>query len=260
MFPMMYPVQTPPPARPWLSWLIAAAMAALAAYLGLPKLPPIPGLPPITQPQPQPECPPKQEPPKPPTNPTAAIAQIQFGNAGCTAAPIAPRRKDGRWDVLTASHCVPNVGGRGTMVFKDGRRVGVTVAALDRTADWCWLTTDTADDLPYLTLAAASPKKGEAVWHAGYGIDKPTNREDGEATGVHTAEGQQEFVLSVSSGDSGGPVMLNSTNEVVTSVCCTQARGQRVPMYGSTTERIRAGRPATLSDEWIPVQMPECKK
>src|SRR5262245_33958245 len=43
----------------------------------------------------------------------AAIGRIRFGNAGCTATVIYPRRSDGRWDILTAAHCTGGVGSRG---------------------------------------------------------------------------------------------------------------------------------------------------
>ncbi len=54
-------------------------------------------------------APPKPD-PKPPgdgkLDPVAALGRIRFGNAGCTATVIGPRRPDGKWDVLTAAECL----------------------------------------------------------------------------------------------------------------------------------------------------------
>src|SRR6185312_15261015 len=100
------------------------SLLALACALGMPfaarscqsPAPP----PPAPQPQPQPE-PPKPDPkPEPKPDTAKAIARIQFGNAGCTCTVIGPRRDDGSWWCLTASHCVKGVGQRGTMRMLDG--------------------------------------------------------------------------------------------------------------------------------------------
>jgi hypothetical protein len=138
-----------------------------------------PGAPPGTTPPPV----------KPPTkaDPVNAIGRITFGRAGCTATVIAPRRADGRWDVLTAAHCTETgVGSKGSMSFKDGRKVGVTVARRDERADVCWLVTDSAElgELPFAELAAELPAAGTPVWHMGYGVDRPGTRARGSrATG-----------------------------------------------------------------------------
>jgi hypothetical protein len=86
--------------------------------------------------------PPGGDKPKPPADPkdgkedpSAAIGRVRFGSAGCTAAAIHPRRPDGRWDVLCAAHCVTQVGQRGTMTLKDGRVIGVRVAAMNKSSD-----------------------------------------------------------------------------------------------------------------------------
>lgn len=60
------------------------------------KVPPI--TPPVTPPT-----------PKAKADPWNALGRIQFVNAGCTATVVHPRRADGRWDVLTAAHCVDHV-------------------------------------------------------------------------------------------------------------------------------------------------------
>jgi len=206
-------------------------------------------------------APPKPD-PKPPgkADPMQAIGKLRFGNAGCTATVIGPRRADGKWDILTASHCTGGTGSRGSFTMKDGRTLAVTVAARNTTPDLTWLVTDeTVDDLPFATLAAKNPPVGTEVWHMGYGIDKPGNREDGRITGTETTDGQLQMELSVSSGDSGGGIFRADTNELVAVVCCTTERGRKTIMFGGSAERANRMRPISKTDlEWEPLAIPMC--
>lgn len=202
-------------------------------------------------------------------DPPAAIAKISFPPFACTACPIGPRRADGKWDILTAAHCVDHlrVGARGQMRLLDGRTIGVVVAVVDSTCDVCWLVTEEAiEDMPYANLAPANPAVGVAVWHAGYGIDRPGNREEGVVTGNENSRGQLAFTLNVSSGDSGGPIFRKDTNEVVSTVCCTQGRGVKTTMYGGSAAQIKRLRPGAKVAEpavekpgefkWTPIEIP----
>lgn len=193
-------------------------------------------------------------------DPLASIGRVRFGNAGCTAAAIHPRRPDGRWDVLCAAHCVSRVGERGTFTLKDGRVIGVRVAAMDKASDCAWFVTEeSVDDMPYAKLATANPRPGVKVWHAGFGVDKPGNREDGETQVSEEPDGKSRFLLSVSSGDSGGPIFRSDTNEVVSSACCTMERGAKVSMWGTSAANANKLRPKLTSaqaDEWVPKLMP----
>lgn len=202
--------------------------------------------------------PPPPPPPPAKPDPLPAISRIQFGNAGCTACPIGPRRADGRWDIFTAAHCVTGVGQKGTMILKDGSRVPVTVSARDARSDVCWLVTDAADivTMPHAELADALPARGSKVWHQGYGIDKPGNREEGTVLG-ETSDGQLAFELSVSSGDSGGPIVLDEAGKVVASVCCTTGLAVRTTMYGGHCLSARSIRPKSgTAVEWKPIDLP----
>lgn len=206
------------------------------------------------------QVPPAPE-PKPPgkANAEHAIGKLRFGNAGCTATVIGPKRSDGRWDILTAAHCTGGVGSRGTFTLKDGRTLAVTVAARNTDADLTWLVTDAAvDDLPFANLAAKNPPVGTEIWHMGYGIDQPGNREAGTITGAETPDGQLPMELSVSSGDSGGGIFRADTNELVAVVCCTTDRGRKVLMFGGSAERAGRMRPVakTDTDVWEPLAIP----
>lgn len=208
-------------------------------------------------------CPPSPMPPPPPptpkpteADPVAATARIVFGTAGCTATVIYPRRPDGRWDVLTAAHCTRDLA-RGTMILKDGRRIAVSSVRRDAAADTNWLVTDDpVDSLPYAILADQLPAAGVAVWHNGYGVDRPANREDGVCDGVANG-GQLRFTLSVSSGDSGGGIFRVDNGQLVACVCCTSGMGRKVAMYGGSCEAAKRTRPTTAAEvEWSPVPIP----
>lgn len=212
-----------------------------------------------TTPPPAPTPPVPPTPPKPKLPASEAIGRIQFGNAGCTATVIYPRRADGRWDILTAAHCC-NPGTSGTMSLKNGKRFGVQVVGHHKTQDIAWLvTTDVHEDLPYAMLAPSNPAAGVKIWHMGYGVDKPGNREEGWVVAPENGDGQTQFRLSVSSGDSGGSILRQDTDEVVSTVCCTSAKGQLANVWGGSCEQIRRTRPSRTDDtgdDWTPMEIP----
>jgi hypothetical protein len=199
----------------------------------------------------------KVDPPTPKTDPLQAITRIQFASAGCTATIIGPRREDGRWLLLTAAHCVAREGMGGVATVRDGRRVSVKVAKMDKTSDLAWLLTDDSiDSLPGATLAASPPPVGRKVWHQGYGIDRPDNRETGEVLSMPDSKGQIRFMLSVSSGDSGGGIIDAESGEVVGAVCCTSGLSRKVTMWGGGPDAARKLLRSVASDKWEPLQMP----
>jgi hypothetical protein len=210
------------------------------------------------EPKPNPKPDPKPDGTKP--DAAAALGKIRFGNAGCTATVIGPRRADGKWDVLTAAHCVNGEGQRGTMALKDGRNLAITVVAHHKTPDICWCVTDEAvEKMPFALIAEKNPEVGTAVWHMGYGVDNPGNREDGSITAAENGDGQLRMTLSVSSGDSGGGIFRADTNELVSVVCCTSGMARKVSMWGGSTESARKTRPKVAAvEEWIPVPIPLC--
>lgn len=189
-------------------------------------------------------CPPWTPPPQPvPPPPGAAdainaTAKFRTGNTGCTATVVGPRRSDGKWDVLIAAHCVSGVGTKGRLYFKDGREVSVTVRVIARGPDLCWMVTDESINLPYALLAKDLPQIGTRVWHQGYGVDRPGNRETGQVVSGESQSGQLSMKLSVSSGDSGSGIFREDTNELVSVVCCY---GQGKTYGGSCVqaERLR---------------------
>jgi hypothetical protein len=258
------PVPSPrfPNLRPLLAQFAAFALAFLAARYGIPVPPPVipPGAIPapiINLPPPEFPLPEKQKPGAVP-NPAAAICRLSFTGVGCTATVIGPRRPDGRWWVMTASHCTKAVGQHGTIRFLDGRVTGVVVASRNPTPDVAWLVTEAnSEDFPFALLAVSSPPVGTAIWHAGYGVDTPGNREVGEITALPDSNGQLRFTLSVSSGDSGGAIVSNERGEVVSCVCCTSARGKKAATWGTSPEAALRARPTEMvMDDWQPIEVP----
>lgn len=194
----------------------------------------------------------------------AAIGRVRFGNAGCTATVVHPRRPDGRWDVVCAAHCVSDVGQTGAIELKDGRTVALVVTVIDRRADISWFATvsKTIDSLPSAILATSTPPPGTPISHSGYGFDQPGNEEHGTVAGPLTPDGQLPCDLSVSSGDSGGSIYRRDNKEIVATVCCTTRIAGFARMYGGGCVRAGQLRPrgevAELL-EWHPCPIPELK-
>lgn len=209
-----------------------------------------------------PTQPPEPKTPKSKANPEKAIGKIQFGDAGCSATVVAPRRSDGRWDVLTAAHCVSAIGQRGKLYTQDGRALGVSVVSIHENQDLCWLVTDDKiEEMEYAEIASDDPQPKVKIWHKGYGIDKPGNRESGEVVASADSNGQLRFLLSVSSGDSGGGIFREDTGELISAVCCTTQKGAKASVWGGSTTEIRRTRPRGNSREiWTPTPIPERAK
>lgn len=183
-------------------------------------------------------------------DPLNAIGRITFGRSGCTATIIGPvDSRAAKLSILTAAHCV-DLNARGTMKLKDGRSFSVRCVSRDAKADVAWLEADRPEGkIPYARLAASPPPQGSPVWHIGYGIDKPGNRENGTYLGLAANGVQCRFRLSVSPGDSGGAIVFDSSGEVVSPVCCTTRLAGVGDVFGSAPASNVRTRPV---DEVIP--------
>lgn len=212
--------------------------------------------PPTAQEPPRGETPPKPDEPKP--DGWNAIGRISIGSTGCSATIIGRKRDDGRYWILTAAHCVPSVGARGRMQFRDGRQIGFEVVAINRNADCSWLISDKTEYvLPYALIADKTPAIGKPIWHGGFGVDRPGNREEGELLAGPDGNGQIGMSLNVSSGDSGGGIFYTETGEVISCVCCTSNRGSRARVWGASPEAIAALKPKReVLEEWTPIEIP----
>lgn len=188
---------------------------------------------------------PPSPPPSPPKNPWQkkntweAIGRLQTGSSGCTATHILISENQKVSLFLTAAHCVSRVGEKGTYTSRDNRfKITVTVAILDRTADIAWLIADRPFyDLPYAHLAFQIPRVGTPVWHGGYGIDKPGNKEEGVFLGGPDSNNQLRYRLSASPGDSGGAIVDAENDVVLSPVCCGDAPGKIGNVYGGSPLR-----------------------
>lgn len=231
---------------PWLRSFVTALLSALGTIQFMNT----PGCCPVSPP------PPPKPPIEPPVlpKPADAIGRIQFGNSGCTATIIGPvTPTDAKLTILTAAHCV-QLGSVGKMSLKDGRVLGVTCVSRDAGSDAAWLTAiRPAGPVPYLLLADVNPAEGSDVWHQGYGIDKPNNRESGKFLGVTSDDRQCRFRLSVSPGDSGGGIILDASSRVISPVCCTTRLSGVGEVFGAMPKRSAAIRPKTTVDKGTPL-------
>jgi hypothetical protein len=244
----------------WMKTLIPSALV-LTCVLNLTMIglqcagrPVPPAIPPAPPPEPEPPTPPA---PKP--DPVAAIVRISRPGVGCSAAIIGPRRVDGRWDIVTAAHCTERIGERWTMRFRDGRTGGFTIVNRDTRSDCAWGVSDANDQVyPFTFLAEKTPPVGTRIWHAGFGVNIPGNREDGQITGGPTDDDKIPMMLDVSSGDSGGGIMVTEDGTVFSVVCCARVGSGIRPTWGATTEAIhRAKRELHDFDQWTPIPLPE---
>lgn len=186
---------------------------------------------------------PPTPPPTPPGKALSAIVKVQFGTAGCTATLIGGLKHKVQL-ALTAAHCVKGVGQTGTATLKDGRTFAVRVVTLDRGPDVAWLEVDTRGaSVPQAYLADSEPEINTRIWHSGYGVDKPGNREDGTVIGRPNSQGQLVYRLSVSPGDSGGGMITDATDRVLSPVCCTTCLGCVGTVYGGSVAAVRATLP-----------------
>lgn len=214
----------------------------------------------VPQPPVQPPVTPPVTPPEASRiNPERALSQIKFPTntpgqmSMCTATVVHPRRADGRWDILTAAHCVPGAGAKGVLTTRDRTKtLAVTVASIDTRCDLCWLVTDEpVEGLYCAKLATGNPAVGTAVWHAGYGVDKPENREEGTVRASENGDGQTQYFLSVSSGDSGGGIFDARTGELLSAVCCTARKAAKTDMWGGSPRQAARLRPTSSTSRTV---------
>jgi len=221
-----------------------------------------PNSPPATSPATPPPPSKPEDPPlpsKPDNPPEDAIVQIQFGNAGCSASAIWPPNPDGRVQFMTAAHCLIGQPKEGIAILRDGRRIRVISQGRWDTPDIGWLVSELpVAKVPMVILATKIPPVGTKVFHVGFGIDKPGNREEGTVQSGENARGQIEFDISVSSGDSGGGICFTAAGEVLSPVCCTTNPSGRGRVWGASPLQAQKVRPLPVPvlDEWTPIAIP----
>lgn len=210
---------------------INPAVTVTAPDVHLPSLPPINVVIPPT-PTPVPAMPPT---PKRQADPHAANVQLLAPNYRCSATIVGEQAADGSYMVLTAGHCIERVGQRLSFRLRDGREFMAVAVAVDRRSDvgWC-RTSPTQEDYPHAELAPRLPRSGEQVWHEGYGVDRPHNHEVGTVTSANRPDGQIEFSMSFSAGDSGAGI-FNSDGKLVAVVSSTARQGFRTRAFGGSS-------------------------
>jgi len=145
------------------------------------------------------------------------------------------------------------------MVLRNGTTLRITYISSDPRSDHAWFTTTLPSErLPYGLLADALPSPDDKVYHGGWGIDQPGNRESGTVVRGDNGAGQTQFRLSVSSGDSGGGIALDSSGRILSPVCCTTAKGQVADVWGANVSECRKTWPMPIPTlaEWTPIEIP----
>ena len=233
-----------------------------------PEQRPYPDRPPYAQPYPAPGCPdcpscpprgggeyptpydqgPEFRRQRPTVDPREATGRLRSGQGGCSATVIGPRRRDGRWDVLSATHCVGPVGSRATFTI-NGRGYPLIVSRIDRQADIAWMVTEAnnIDYMPAARLSIQTPPPGTVIQHAGLGLDRPGNVETGKVAGRPGRDGILPMNLSVSSGDSGAPIWDANTKEVIAVVSATASMAHYGSVVGGVCTRAWQDRPMGLA-------------
>jgi len=180
----------------------------------------------------------------PKKKPADAITLLRGQGWMCSGTIIGPVEQDDKYvDILTAAHCV-KVGQTCRVILKDGRTLAAKCVSRDAGPDVAWLRAERPDgSIPYLLMCDVPPPPGSAVWHQGYGIDKPDNKEEGTVTAIATSRQQVQYRLSVSPGDSGGGIILTADGKVISPVCCTTRLGGMGDVWGGTPAAAAAIRP-----------------
>lgn len=245
----------------WQSWLrnIVAAFIALAISRYFPDLP-LPGLPSPVPPSPGHPVPEKPDTPQPPSikaDPVGAIVKVRHGNSFCTGVHLGDILKSGHSYFMTASHCTGGVGSSIEVELTTKQRINCMIVKRDTNADISICRAAMKADYPFAIISKTIPSKGEIVWHKGWGVNKPGNVEKGTVYQTPDNSKQTEFRILFSSGDSGAPIYLESTGEIIGVVCCTsgpRSFGGHGPAAWSLIEQIR-------SQEHIeegPMPIPDC--
>jgi hypothetical protein len=174
----------------------------------------------------RPEAPPPPPPPGGLTEEQATLTQarIRFGSAGCTAT-LLDRTRNGKRLMLTAYHCVRGQPIQGSATFPGQNAINARVIAYNVQADICVLELDTDPLRQGALVRPEVPPPGTAVWHRGYGIDKPGSKVEGTAISGPDSAGMIRMRMTASPGDSGAAVFDQNNMLVCLPVCCVSSDG-----------------------------------
>lgn len=192
-------------------------------------------------------CPtPTPSPPPPATtlDPWNALGQIRIDNIGCTGTVMDQGAKGGSYYVMCAYHCIRNTSGVGTMVLRRGEKLSLTLLGGDQRADLSVLKGVGQGNLPMAKMADGEPAPGVKIWHGGWGIVTPGQKETGSVVGGPDSNGQIEMAMPASSGDSGGGIFREDNGAWVSAVCC--GGGNRLWGGGVTAARALLSRAPAL--------------
>lgn len=226
--------------------LVAAVLALLGARYGLPAPAPAP----LVTPQP--------EAPRPADDPLKAICKLIKPGSYCSGTVVTAADASGCQRIVSAAHCHKSVGESVNVAMRDGSGCVAHVIAIDRKSDCAILRTEPLKSaLPYIEISTANPAIGADVMHAGYGRHVPGNIERGKVLAIENSDGQIQYLLSVSLGDSGGGICLDSKGKLLSPVCCTTKLDALGNVWGASPSIInRMMREPTSFIDVAPMEMP----
>jgi len=171
-------------------------------------------------------------------DPWNAICKVTMRGGYCSGTIVGPRREDGRWNIVSASHCFMNVGESVLITTRNGITFNARVAALNRKCDAAILVSEPIEVVPYALLAEENPIVNQKVYHGGYGVHIPGNREEGVVVNEEDSNGQICYYISVSKGDSGGGIMLDENDNLLSPVCCTTHLNTKGYVWGASPRML----------------------
>ena len=194
----------------------------------------------------------------PASDPREAICKLVKPGSYCSGTVVGRKNANGSYTIVSAAHCYKSVGETVQVAMRDGTTCQACVVALDRKADCSILKTEPSKlILPYINVAKSTPEPGTKVLHAGYGRHNPGNTERGQIIAGPNADGQVQYLLSVSPGDSGGGICVDSDGNLLSPVCCTTNLDHLGNVWGASPEMVQKMiREPTSFLDTPPMEMP----
>lgn len=196
-------------------------------------------------------------------NPSKSTYRISHGNSGCSATVIDRHRDTGAYILVTAAHCVSGERSRVSVHVPSMGTITGYVVAYDRQRDAAVIETTPTDYTLYASRVSTTRRPlGRRVWHIGYGVDRPGNREAGTIIGYDDTSSQYMSDVSVSSGDSGSGVHDADDDTVCGTVCCVvSSGGRRWTQFTDISVHMRIYSDMVYSvDRWNPVDIPTIER
>lgn len=147
-------------------------------------------------------------------DPARAAVQIHSEGSGCSGTLVRLDASEQYW-LLTCAHCVRRNGQR-VDIRGDNFQLQGVVERANRAHDICLVrVNEQSRKYPVAKIAETPPARGAALWHKGYGMDRPGNVERGTVLRPGDSAWACWYTTRLSSGDSGSGQFTEATGELV---------------------------------------------